>query len=299
MRLLVTGSNGLVGSRLVHLLAARGHEVISLGRGPSRANQPNYRMVDLGDDAAVRAVVRETRPEAVINPAGMTDVDGCERDPVGAYVANVEGVASVCRAAREIGAHLVHVSTDYVFDGDAGPYEVDALPNPRGAYAITKYLGEQTVRVLVPKERWTIARTAVVYGWPSTGKNNFGTWLVSTLRDGKPVKLFSDQWVSPTHASNCAEMLAELAERKLAGTWHTCGAETMDRVAFGHALCDRFGFDRSLVQPSRMAEVNLPSPRPARSGLRVGKTSEALAAKPLTLAASLDRLHAEYKETPT
>jgi dTDP-4-dehydrorhamnose reductase len=191
----------------------------------------------------------------------------------------------------------VHVSTDYVFDGDAGPYEVDSTPNPRGVYAITKHLGEQTVKALLPPASWSIARTAVVYGWPSTGKNNFGTWLISTLRDGKPVKLFSDQWVSPTHATNCAEMLAELAERKLAGLWHTSGAEVMDRVTFGHALCDRFGFDRALVQPSRMADVKLPSPRPAKSGLSVTKTAAELSAKPLSLAASLDRLYAEYKES--
>ncbi|HEY0881498.1 MAG TPA: SDR family oxidoreductase [Archangium sp.] len=297
MRLLVTGSNGLVGSRLVRLLASRGHEVVALGRGPSRANQPHYRSVDLGDAPAVLAAVRAARPEAIINPAGMTDVDGCEREPDAAYVANVEGVASLCRAAREVGAHVVHVSTDYVFDGEAGPYEVDAVPHPRGTYAITKHLGEQTVKVLAPKDGWTIARTAVVYGWPSTGKNNFGTWLVSTLRDGKPVKLFSDQWVSPTHASSCAEMLAELAERRLGGTWHTCGAETMDRVAFGHALCDRFGFDRALVQPSRMVDVKLPSPRPAKSGLLVGKTTAALTAKPLSLGEALERFHAEYKES--
>lgn len=297
MRLLVTGSNGLVGSRLTRLLSSRGHEVVSLGRGPARANQPLYRAVDLGDADEVFAAVRETRPDVILNPAGMTDVDGCERDPDAAYVANVEGVAALCRAAKDVGAHLVHVSTDYVFDGDAGPYDVDAVPNPRGVYALTKHLGEQTVKALLPAASWTIARTAVVYGWPSTGKNNFGTWLISTLREGKPVKLFSDQWVSPTHASSCAEMLAELAERKLAGLWHTCGAETLDRVAFGHALCARFGFDPALVQPSRMADVKLPSPRPAKSGLVTTRTAAQLAAKPLSLAASLDRLYAEYKES--
>lgn len=298
MRLLVTGSNGLVGSRLARLLLSRGHEVFALGRGAARGGQPGYHSVDLGDAEALTRAVRETRPDVIINPAGMTDVDGCEREPDAAYVANVEGVASLARAARDVGAHLVHVSTDYVFDGEAGPYDVDALPNPRGVYAITKHLGEQTVKALCAKGSWTIARTAVVYGWPSTGKNNFGTWLIGNLRDGKPVKLFSDQWVSPTHAGHCAEMLAELAERRLPGTWHTAGAEVVDRVTFGHRLCDRFGFDRALVQPSLMADVKLPSPRPAKSGLVVTRTAEALAAKPLSLAASLDRLYAEYKESP-
>lgn len=300
MKLAVTGANGLVGRRLVRLLAAK-HTVLALGRGASRAPLPpnaTWHAVDLGDAAGLTQLFERERPDVIVNPGSMTDVDGCERDPHGAWVANVEGPATLARAAKALGAHLVHVSTDYVFDGDAGPYDVDAAPNPRGAYAITKHAGEQAVKVLSAPGAWTIARTAVVYGWPSTGKNNFGSWLVGTLRDGKPVKLFDDQWVSPTHAENCAEMVAELAERKLAGVWHAAGAEIVDRVAFGHRLCDVFGFDRALCQPSRMADVKLLSPRPAKSGLVVTKTTSALAAKPWSLAQSLARLHAEYKEAP-
>ena len=295
MRLLVTGANGLVAGRLLLLLTSRGHEVIGLGRGPQRAPGGTYVAVDLGDADKLSSALQELRPQVIINCAAMTDVDGCERDPLGAYTANVEGVATLARGARALGSHLVHVSTDYVFDGDAGPYDVDAIPNPRGTYAITKHAGEEAVRALLPKGSWTIARTAVVYGWPSTGKNNFGSWLIEALSLGKNVKLFTDQWVSPTHASNAADMLAELAERRLAGIWHTSGADVVDRVTFGRQLCARFGFDAGLIQPSRMADVNLPSPRPAKSGLNVSRTLEALSAKPLSLEAALDRLYAEYK----
>ena len=294
-RVVVTGANGLVGGRLLRLLASRGHEAIGLGRGHQRGVGGIYRSVDLANTVGLTQMLEEIRPEVIINCAAMTDVDGCERDPVGAWTANVEAVATLARRARSLGSHLVHVSTDYVFDGDAGPYDVDALPNPRGVYAISKHAGEEAVRALCTKGSWTIARTAVVYGWPSTGKNNFGSWLLETLVAGKNVKLFNDQWVSPTHASNAAEMLAELAERRLAGTWHVSGAEVVDRVTFGQQLCSKFGFDPALIQPSRMADVNLPSPRPAKSGMNVSRTLEALKAQPLSLAASLERLHAEYK----
>lgn len=294
-RAVVTGANGLVGGRLLRLLASRGHEVFGLGRGHHRGTSGSYRSADLGDPVGLSQTLEDLRPDVIINCAAMTDVDGCERDPSGAWTANVEGVATLSRCAKALDAHLVHVSTDYVFDGDAGPYDVDALPNPRGVYAISKHAGEEAVRALGVKGRWTIARTAVVYGWPSTGKNNFGSWLLDTLGAGKTVKLFSDQWVSPTHASNAAEMLGELAERRMAGTWHVSGAEVVDRVTFGHKLCAKFGFDASLIHPSRMADVNLPSPRPAKSGLNVSRTLEALSAKPLSLEASLDRLLAEYK----
>ena len=298
MRFLVTGANGLVAGRLLRTLASRGHEVIGLGRGHQRATDlggAQYVSIELGDAVTLGLALKELSPQVIINCAAMTDVDGCERDPLGAYTANVEAVATLARGARELGSHLVHVSTDYVFDGNAGPYDVDAIPNPRGTYAITKHAGEEAVRALLPSASWTIARTAVVYGWPSTGKNNFGSWLIDALSSGKNVKLFTDQWVSPTHASNAAQMLAELSERRLAGIWHTSGADVVDRVTFGQQLCARFGFDAGLIEPSRMADVSLPSPRPAKSGLNVSRTLEALSAKPLSLAASLDRLYAEYK----
>lgn len=297
MRFVVTGANGLVGGRLVRLLVSQGQEVIGLGRGHLRGDAiqgATFVSVDLGDDERLTQALREVRADVVINCAAMTDVDGCERDPLGAYVANVQGVATLARSVRELDGHLLHVSTDYVFDGDAGPYDVDAIPNPRGVYALTKHMGEEAVRALCPKGRWTIARTAVVYGWPSTGKNNFGSWLIDALGSGKTVKLFSDQWVSPSHAGNVAEMLGELAVRRMAGTWHTSGAEVVDRVTFGRALCARFGFDAALIHPSRMADVNLPSPRPAKSGLIVSRTTEALSAKPMSNEAALARLHAEY-----
>ena len=298
MKIVVTGANGLVGSRLVRRLESAGHQVLAVGRGAQRlpAGAFTWLSADLGDAAALTQGLTQFGAEVIINPAGATDVDGCERDPVGAYVANVEGVATLCKISRALNAHLVHVSTDYVFDGDAGPYDTEAIPNPRGTYAITKHLGEQTVKALLPASQWTIARTAVVFGWPNAGKNNFGSWLIDSFSQKKPVKLFEDQWVSASLALNVSDMLAELAERKLSGIFHTCGSDVIDRVTFGKALCERFGFDASLITPSRMADVKLLSPRPSKSGLRVEKTAQTLKAKPFTLAQSLDGLFAEFKK---
>jgi dTDP-4-dehydrorhamnose reductase len=298
MRLIVTGVKGLVGSRLASILARRGHEVVGVDRGPASPTLDaltRYESLDLTDRAPVMALLRDIRPEVAINCAAMTDVDGCERDPFGAWAVNAEAVATLAAVSMECDAHLLHVSTDYVFDGDAGPYDVDAIANPRGLYALSKHAGEIAVRTLCRPERFTIARTAVVYGWPALGKNNFGSWLVGALGAGQSVKLFSDQWVSPSHATNVAEMLAELTVRRLAGIWHTAGNEVVDRVTFGRLLCKRFGFDPSVIVPSRMTEVNLPSPRPARSGLVVTKTTDTLSAKPWTIAAALDCLFAEWK----
>jgi len=203
MRVLVTGANGLVGSRLWALLASRGHAVVALGRGPRRASAPGeYVSVDLADEPGLAAAVRSARPEVIVNAGSMTDVDGCESVPEAAFRVNGVAPGVLALAARELGAHLLHVSTDYVFDGETGPYTEDALPNPRGVYALTKHVGEQAVRALAPAS--AIARTAVVYGWPPAGRPNFASWLLTALRGGEPVPLFEDQYVSPSLADSVA-----------------------------------------------------------------------------------------------
>ncbi|MBZ4401330.1 SDR family oxidoreductase [Myxococcus sp. AS-1-15] len=295
MRVLVTGSNGLVGSRACLQLEQRGHTVVGLGRGPRRTGGAyGYAAVDLTREAEVASALEAAAPEVVIHCASMTEVDACEKDPEAAYAGNVRATEFVARGARKAGAHLVHVSTDYVFDGEAGPYDEDAVPNPRGVYAVTKHMGEQAARVLAPG--CAIARTAVVYGWPPVeGRLNFGAWLVTNLEKGQPAKLFEDQVVSPSLADSVAAMLVELGERKLGGVWNTCGAAVVDRVAYGRALCEVFGFDPKLIVPTRMAELKLPSPRPLKGGLRTDKVRTQLEAKPLELAESLARFHATWK----
>lgn len=287
--ILVTGGAGQIG---LELQRAIWPELVVL-HAPSRDE------LDLTSSESIQVLFDKVPFTAVINSAAWTAVDKAEAEVAGAFAANAGGPALLADITRERGIPLVHVSTDYVFDGEAGPYAIDAKPNPRGTYAITKHAGEQTAKALLPASQWTIARTAVVFGWPSTGKNNFGFWLVSTLAQGKQVPLFEDQWVSTSHATNVAAMVKELAEKKLAGLWHTCGAEVMDRVSFGLRVCERFGFDQALVKPSRMADVKLASPRPAKSGLDVTKTAQKLDAKPWTVARALDELYRERQEHPS
>jgi dTDP-4-dehydrorhamnose reductase len=305
MRIAVTGARGLVGGRLCLELWGRGHEVVALVRRPEPSSPPpvaqsrrrpfQYRLCELTDGRAVEGVLGEVRPEVIIHTASMADVDLCQRHPDLAYANNVDATAHLCRAARSIGAHLVHVSTDYVFDGERGPYGEEDLPNPRGAYATTKHMAEQAVQVLSPT--WAIARTAVVYGWPPSARPNFGSWLVSTLREEKPARLFEDQLVSPSLALSVAAMLAEIGERKLAGTWNVCGADVVDRLSFGRELCRVFGLNPALCIPGKVDDAKLDSPRPRRCGLRANKAAAQLRAKPLSLSAALAGFHAEYLES--
>ncbi len=290
MRILVTGVNGLVGTRLAAALTVRGHEVTGLGRGPRRfASADAYVSVNLVDEDKLTVAVAAARPEVILNTGSMTEVDACESAARDALRVNGIAPGILAIAARDVGAHLVHVSTDYVFDGDTGPYSEDSVPNPRGVYALTKHIGEQAVKAV--GSSWAIARTAVVYGWPPAGRQNFGSWLLESLRKRTPVRLFEDQYVSPSLAESVAEQLVELAERRLVGVWNICGAEVVNRVQFGQALCAEFGLDPTHIIPSRLADAHLKSPRPRRSGLRTDKAAAELSAGPLKLAAALERFH--------
>jgi dTDP-4-dehydrorhamnose reductase len=288
MRILVTGATGLVASRLCRLLRASSeHTLITHSR------QPGADVVcELVDSYECAMVFEKLRPDLVINPAGMTDVDACERAPRLAEAANVVVVRNLALAAQNYGARLLHVSTDYVFDGEAGPYSEDARPTPRGVYARTKYEGELEALA----RGFPVARTAVVYGWPPEGgRLNFGAWLVTKLRAGERVRLFSDQLISPTWAESAAQMLIEVGTKHATqkAVWHLSGAEVLDRVSFGRKLCDVFGLDASLIDAVPMAEVAMPTPRPKRAGLIIGRAN-ALEHRPLGLDAALRAFHSEW-----
>ncbi len=293
MRVAVTGANGLVGGEAAALLAGR-CEVVALSRGACRLPPGSYRYAeaDLGDGRSAEAALREFRPEAVLHAGAMTDVDGCERDPEGAWKVNVGGTEQVARACRALGARLVALSTDYVFDGAAGPYGEEAVPNPRGVYARTKRVAEEAALLLVPD--CAVARVAVVFSGRPGAKSSFATQVVEKLSRGEPVRAFSDQLVSPTLAASAAEMTCELLlETAYRGVLHTTGATVVDRVELARRVAARFGLSGEIV-PVRTSEVSLPAPRPLRGGLVVARAAGLLRAKPLPLDEALDRFHREW-----
>jgi len=312
VRIAVTGANGLLGGEAVRQLTSRPLDsgalrspplgvsgsapitVHALGRGACRLppGPYSYGACDLGT-GEVEAALLAFRPTHVLHAGAFTDVDGCERDPVGAWRANVDGTAEVARACRTLGARLVAVSTDYVFDGEAGPYGEDDRPNPRGAYARSKRCGEEAALVLSPG--CAVARVAVVYSGRPGAKPTFATQVVEKLSRGEPVRAFADQRVSTTLAASGAAMCLELLlETSYAGVLHTCDAGVLDRVAFARAVAARFGLSGEIV-PVRTAEVNLPAPRPLLAGLKVERAAALLRNKPLRLAEALDRFHAEWQ----
>jgi dTDP-4-dehydrorhamnose reductase len=301
VRVAVTGANGLLGGEAVDLLATGsagfegGHEVLAIGRGGCRLPDGRFtwRDADLSDGRSVERALLDFRPQAVLHAGAMTDVDGCEREPVAAWATNVGGSEQVARACRAAGARMVAVSTDYVFDGEAGPYREEDLPNPKGVYARSKLAGEWAALSIAPD--CAVARVAVVYSGRPGAKPTFATQVVEKLSRGEPVKAFSDQLVSPTLARNGAAMVLELllAHRER-GVFHAAGATVVDRVEFAERVRRRFGLAGEIV-PVRTAEVRLAAPRPLRAGLRVERIRALLREQPLGIDEAIERFHAEWR----
>jgi len=294
MSVLVTGANGLVGSRIAARLHEAGEQVVAAGRGPRRAPRGfEYVELDLRLPEKLAELVASLRPAGVIHAAAMTDVDACEKDPVEAWLLNVSAVQACALACRKSGARLTALSTDYVFDGEKGDYSEDDAPNPRGVYARTKRAGEEAL--LLATDR-ALCRVAVIYSGYTSDKRTFASSAAESLLAGKPVKAFLDQVVTPTLADNAAEMVIAVHRSGAQGIFHCAGASAVTRVEFARALARKLGADESLVLPVRLADLSLPAPRPLRSSLRTDKVRQLLGASvPLPLDAALDRFLLERR----
>ena len=292
---LVTGANGLVGSRIVARLHQAGEQVVAAGRGPRRdAFGFDYVDLDLRNPERLAELIASLRPAGVIHAAAMTDVDACEKDPVEAWLLNVSAVQACALACRTLGARLTALSTDYVFDGAKGDYAEDDAPNPRGVYARTKRAGEEAA-LLLASDR-ALCRVAVIYSGYTRAKRTFASGAADNLLAGKPVKAFLDQVVTPTLADNAAEMVIAVHRSGAQGIFHCAGASEVTRVEFCRALARKLGADESLIEPVRLADLNLPAPRPLRSSLCTDKVKRLLGAGvPLPLDAALDRFLAERR----
>ena len=294
----VTGANGLVGSRVAARLAQAGHAVVATGRGPRRepiARLPGIEYVDadVARPGALRNAIERAAPGAVVHAAAMTDVDACEGDPPQAWAVNVSATAEAAVAARAVGARFISLSTDYVFDGEAGrSYTEEDRPNPRGVYSRTKRAAEEAALLLGGDA--AVARVSLVYTGRKGSRPTFAATAADALLAGKEVKAFSDQTTSPTLADNAAEMVVGLLQSGEKGLWHCSGATVVTRAEFARALARTLGAQEELVVAVPMASMALPAPRPRNSSLRVDKIRRLLGSSiPLDLPAQLERFARE------
>ncbi|HEY3240491.1 MAG TPA: dTDP-4-dehydrorhamnose reductase [Acidimicrobiia bacterium] len=251
MRVLVTGAGGQVGSELAAHLAH--HDTVAF----------DHSQLDICDRHQVEQTLSSILPDAIVNCAAWTDVDGCEADPERAFVTNALAMRHLSVACTRIGAHLVHVSTDYVFPGDKdGPYLEWDRPDPRSVYGQSKLGGELELATHAPS--WAIARTSWVFG--RSGKNFVDT-ILARARQGAPLQVVTDQRGCPTYAPDLAGVLARLATGRHQGIFHVTnqGACTWHELA--RATLELAGLDAAAVGETTSAALARPAPRPANSVL--------------------------------
>ena len=255
MRWLITGAGGQLGHHLTSRLEGAGEDVTSFDRS----------MLDITDGPGVDHVIRQHRPDVVLNAAAYTKVDAAETEEAAALAINGDGPANLARALAEHGGRLVHVSTDYVFAGDLDrPYEPDDPVDPKTAYGRTKLAGEQAVREILPDDSWVV-RTAWVHGGPGP---NFVSTMVRLEAERDELNVVGDQIGSPTWVGDLAAGLIELGGSQVpASTLHLTNSGQASWCDLARAVFELRGADPARVHPITTAEYPLPAPRPAWSVL--------------------------------
>jgi len=297
-RILVTGSNGLLGQKLTDLyLSDPELELIASSKGPNRHPVKNgyiYADLDILDPLQIERVVEKYRPDAIINTAAMTNVDACENDKENCYALNVESVKSLIVLCEQYDIQLIHLSTDFIFDGENGPYSEDDLPNPLSYYGQTKLEAEQ----LLQKSscRWVILRTIIVYGIVNDmSRTNIILWAKGALEKGSPINVVEDQWRMPTLAEDLGECCLLAAKKNTVGVFNASGKDMMSILELVKKVAEYWKLDESLIQPISSGSLNQTARRPKRTGFILDKARNVLGYNPRSFEEGLAFVDAQLK----
>ncbi|MFT3679731.1 MAG: dTDP-4-dehydrorhamnose reductase [Ferruginibacter sp.] len=295
MKVLVTGSNGLLGQHLVKLLLeTTSHEVIATGRGKSRLpfekkRQYNYHSLDITDGIAVNDFVLEQKPGAVIHCAAMTQPDPCEQHPVECWNINVTGTRFLISAAQNINSRFIYISTDFVFDGAGGPYKETDNTGPVNYYGSSKLAAEKAV--MESKLQWSIIRTVLVYGNVLVGnRSNIVSWVKENLENGRPIKVVNDQWRTPTYVEDLAKGVLLVLEKNVTGIYHISGQEQMTPYDMAMAVAGYLRMDKSLMTQVNANTFAQPARRPLHTGFIIDKAIKDLGYKPRSFKEALNKM---------
>jgi len=283
MKILITGSNGLLGQKLVHALHAdKSVTLIATARGENRLKAVQgftYAAMDITDAKSVQQVIGQFKPEVVIHTAAMTQVDDCEDQQELCWAMNVTAVAHLVKACSGVGAHLVHLSTDFIFDGVDGPYLETASPNPLSFYGKSKLAAEKLLQE--SKLSWSILRTVLVFGVvEDMSRSNIVLWAKSALEKKQQLNIVNDQFRTPTLAEDLAQGCILAAKQKAQGIYNISGSDYMSVEELVRRVARYFGLDESYIHPVSSATLNQKAARPLISGFIIDKARKELGYAP-------------------
>jgi len=281
MKILITGVNGLLGSKLFELLSTSEHDIISTGRTQEGLAAT---ALDITNEKQIHQVLEFHKPDVLINTAAIADVDLCETEKELCWNTNVKAIGHLIDACKKFNVHLIHISTDYIFDGTSGPYKESDSPNPISYYGKSKLEGEKII--IESNLNHTIIRTILVYGVHA--KSNIVSYVKKSLENGNPVNLVDDQHRMPTLVDDLANACITAANKKALGVFHISGEQMLNYYEIGSSIADYFSLDASLINKIKTSELNQKARRPELTGFILDKAKKELNYKPTSFTNSLE-----------
>lgn len=282
-RILIIGSNGMLGQNVVlQFKQTKKYEVqLASFEDESYFKDIPYKKINIAEKKEVKKLLMEFFPDFVINLAAYTNVDKSETDRETCWNVNVNAIEYLAKYCVSSNAHLINISSDYVFDGKNGPYSENALPNPISYYGRSKLAGENIIKKFnIP---YTIIRTNVLFGYAEFGRPDFVKWVVNSLKAGNSIRIVTDQINNPTYLEDIAGAIKNICDLNKTGLFNIGGAELLNRYEFTERIAEYFNLDLSLVSQILTEELKQPAPRPLNSGLINLKAETELNYKPRPL----------------
>lgn len=305
-KFLITGSNGLLGQKLVEKLLNKNHYIIATSKGKDRLNiqHPNYiyQELDSTNFDHIKTAFEKYIPDYIINTAAMTNVDACELNPYECFMQNTKSVEMMTLVLQTLQndnytPHFIHLSTDFIFDGTKKMLTEEDTPHPLSIYANSKSEAEKIIQKSALK-KWAIARTILVYGVAkNTSRNNIVLWIKQSLEQNKTINIVHDQFRTPTLAEDLADGCILIAEKNATGIFHIGGKDFMSIYEMACRIADFFNADKNLIKPSVSSDIKQPAKRPSVTGLDITKAQKILNYQPHSFEEGLKIIEQQLKST--
>ena len=278
-KILITGSNGLLGQKLVNLCSKLfNFEVHAISRGSNRnetSKNYSYYNLDLTNSEKVTELINDIKPHFIVNCAAMTNVDLCQNENEKCHQVNVEAVQTLVNCAKENNIHLIHISTDFIFDGKSGPYKEYDKPNPLNYYGLSKLKSEEII--ISADIKHTILRTILVFGKvDNMSTNNIVLFVKNALENKEEVTMVDDQYRMPTFADDLAQACMSAIERSAYGVFHISSNELLSIYEMAVQIADVFDLDKELIKKISTGELKQTAKRPAKTGFNLEKSHKSL-----------------------